>query len=102
LRRAADARQCADDEYILWQYIRHSILLIRMKRKIDIRQRFGQRVRELRKAKSLSQEGFAAKCGIDRTYVGGIERGIYNPALRKIEAIADALGVSLSELMRGL
>lgn len=73
-----------------------------MKRKTDIRKRFGQRVRELRKAGGFSQEAFADECEIDRTYFGGIERGIYNPALRKIEAIADALGVSLSELMRGL
>lgn len=73
-----------------------------MTRKLDIRRRFGNRVRELRKSRGFSQEGFAAECEIDRTYIGGIERGMRNPALRKIEAIADALGVSLSELMRGL
>ena len=90
------------DDYSPWQNNRLRNLLTLMTRKTDIRQGFGERVRELRKALGFSQEGFAAECGIDRTYIGGIERGERNPALRKIEAIADALGVSLSELMRGL
>ena len=38
-------------------------------------ERFGKRVRELRKARGLSQEAFADKCGLDRTYISGIERG---------------------------
>lgn len=68
----------------------------------DILERFGHRVRGLRRAKGLSQEAFAADCGLDRTYMGGIERGERNLALRNIELIAKTLGVSLSELMRGL
>lgn len=64
--------------------------------------RFGERVRELRKAKGFSQEAFADECGLDRTYVGGIERGERNLALRNIEAIAVALGISISELTKGL
>ena len=68
----------------------------------DILVRFGQRVRELRKAKGLSQEAFADECGLDRTYVGGIERGERNVALRNIEVIANSLGMPLSELMKGL
>ena len=68
----------------------------------DILARFGHRVRELRRAKGLSQEGFAAKCGLDRTYMGGIERGERNLALRNIDLIARTLGISLSELMEGL
>jgi transcriptional regulator with XRE-family HTH domain len=48
---------------------------------------------------SLSQEDFAAKCGLDRTYISGIERGKRNVALRNIEAIAKALDVPLSMLM---
>lgn len=63
---------------------------------------FGRRVRELRKAKGFSQEAFADQCGLDRTYIGGIERGERNVALRNIEVIARALGVSLSELTTGL
>ncbi len=68
----------------------------------DILERFGLRVRELRKAKGFSQEAFAAECGLDRTYMGGVERGERNIALRNIQRIARTLGISLSELMRGL
>lgn len=68
----------------------------------DILQRFGQRVRELRKARGFSQEGFAGECGLDRTYMGGVERGERNLALRNIELIAKTLGKSISELTRGL
>ncbi|QUV81306.1 helix-turn-helix transcriptional regulator [Chloracidobacterium sp. D] len=73
-----------------------------MERRQDILVRFGARVRELRLSKGYSQESFAAKCGLDRTYIGGIERGERNLALRNIENIAKALDMSLSELMRGL
>jgi len=73
-----------------------------MSTRLDIRQKFGRRVRELRKAKDLSQEAFADKCGLDRTYISGIERGKRNVALRNIEVIARALGISISELMRDL
>lgn len=68
----------------------------------DILARFGKRVRSLRTTAGLSQEAFAAKCGLDRTYVGGIERGERNVALRNIEVIARTLGVSLSVLMNEL
>ena len=64
--------------------------------------RFGTRVRELRLRKGYSQESFAAKCDLDRTYVGGIERGERNVALRNIETIAKALDMTLFELMEGL
>jgi transcriptional regulator with XRE-family HTH domain len=68
----------------------------------DILTRFGKRVRELRRAKGFSQEGFAAECGLDRTYIGGIERGERNLALRNIEVIAKALGISIADLMEGV
>jgi len=68
----------------------------------DILKRFGQRVRKLRSQQGLSQEAFAERCGLDRTYVGGIERGDRNLGLRNINAIAKALGISLEELMRSL
>ena len=73
-----------------------------MGKAVDILERFGQRVRELRRAEGLSQEAFAAKCDLDRTYMGGIERGERNLALRNIDLIAKTLGISLSELMRGM
>lgn len=73
-----------------------------MLRDSDILVRFGKRLREKREALPLSQEKFADKCGLDRTYVSGIERGKRNVSLRNIEALADALGASLAELMEGL
>ena len=65
----------------------------------DILQRFGDRVRELRKDCGWSQEELALECGLDRTYMGGIERGERNVALRNIEKIAEALGITIAELM---
>jgi transcriptional regulator with XRE-family HTH domain len=56
----------------------------------------------LRKARGLSQEAFADRCGLDRTYISGIERGNRNVAIRNIDAIAKALSLSLSELMKEL
>ena len=73
-----------------------------MAKRADILVRFGQRVRELRKEQGYSQENFAYACELDRTYMGGIERGERNLTIRKIEQIADTLGVSLSELLEGV
>ena len=68
----------------------------------DLLVRFGRRVRELRSEAGFSQEGFAAACGLDRTYIGGIERGERNLALRNISVLADTLKISMSELLKGL
>jgi transcriptional regulator with XRE-family HTH domain len=68
----------------------------------DIRIRFGMAVRQKRHKLGVSQEAFADLCGLDRTYIGGIERGERNVALVNIEKIAKALKLSLSELMRGV
>lgn len=59
---------------------------------------FGKRVRELRNKTGLSQEKFALKIGMDRTYYASVESGKRNIALINIEKKADGLGVSLSEL----
>ena len=68
----------------------------------DVLARFGDRVRALRKERGLSQEAFAAACGLDRTYMGGIERGERNLALRNLEKVADALNLSLADLFIGI
>lgn len=66
----------------------------------DIRVRFGKTVRQRRHRLGVSQEEFADMCGLDRTYIGGIERGERNVALVNIEKIARALKLSISELFR--
>ena len=73
-----------------------------MPRRADILERFGKRVRKLRWDAGYSQETFAAKIGLDRTYQGGIERGERNLALRNIEKIAKGLGMTVAELFDGV
>lgn len=66
--------------------------------KANVKLLFGQRLRQLRKARGLSQEDFAQKAGIDRSYMGGVERGERNLSLENICLIADALGVEPAQL----
>jgi transcriptional regulator with XRE-family HTH domain len=68
----------------------------------DIRLRFGKAIRQRRNKMRVSQEAFADLCGLDRTYVGGIERGERNVGLVNVEKIARAFRISLSELFRGV
>jgi len=50
----------------------------------------------------LSQEDFADRVGLDRTYVSGIERGTRNPTLATMKRLAEGLGVPLETLLKGL
>lgn len=59
---------------------------------------FGKVLRAYRARLGISQEELAARCGLHRTYVGGIERGERNVSLINIERIANGLGISLEEL----
>jgi transcriptional regulator with XRE-family HTH domain len=69
---------------------------------VDVRIRFGKAVRNRRQKLGVSQEEFADMCELDRTYVGGVERGERNLSLLNIEKIAVAFRVSLSELFKGV
>jgi transcriptional regulator with XRE-family HTH domain len=64
----------------------------------EIKQAFGTRMRKLRKARGMSQEALAFASGLDRSYLGAIERGEKNLSLINITRIADALGVGAGEL----
>ena len=64
--------------------------------------RFGKALRHRRNKLGVSQEAFADMCELDRTYVGGIERGERNVALVNIEKLAKTLRISISELFRGV
>ncbi len=59
----------------------------------------GLAVKELRVTTGLSQEAFAGRCGLHRTYVGGIERGERNVSFANLLRIAAALGVEPSRLL---
>jgi transcriptional regulator with XRE-family HTH domain len=66
---------------------------------VDPRQKFGERVRILRKRVGLSQEELASACGLHRTYVGAVERGERNVSLLNIINLAHALRVSPAKLL---
>jgi len=69
---------------------------------MDIKERFGDRVRKLRKDIWLSQDQLAFKSGIHRTWIGIVERWQRNLTLENIERLAEALGVSIEELFKWL
>jgi transcriptional regulator with XRE-family HTH domain len=52
---------------------------------------FGDAIRAIRKEQGISQEAFAVKCGLDRSYFGAVERGERNVSLTNIVRIAEAL-----------
>lgn len=68
------------------------------RRETQIQKHFGERMRDLRKQKGLSQEALALACDLDRTYIGSVERGERNISLLNIYKIAAALDVPAKEL----
>ena len=60
---------------------------------------FGNKVRELRKSKRLSQEDLALLCELDRSYIGSVERGERNISLINIYKIAKALNLSCDSFL---
>ena len=66
---------------------------------MDIRKRFGKRVKALREANGWSQEELADRAGLHRTYISAVERAVRNPTLTVIDRIAKALNVAISELL---
>jgi transcriptional regulator with XRE-family HTH domain len=68
---------------------------------MDIRAKIGLRIKELRKAKGLSQEQLALKAEIDRTYMASVENGKRNVAVVNIEKIIAALGENFESFFNG-
>ena len=60
--------------------------------------KLGKKIRELRKEKGFSQEGFAYEVGLDRTYMGSVERGERNIYALNLIRIAKCLKVELGDL----
>lgn len=73
--------------YARWMRKKHPSLL-----------KLGMRIRELRKDKGFSQENFAAEVGLDRTYMGSVERGERNIAALNLIKIAKTLKVEVGAL----
>ena len=66
---------------------------------MDIRRRVGINVRRFRKERDLSQEALAFECGLHRTYISGVERGVRNPTVTVLDKIARALTVRPGQLL---
>ncbi|MDO8590786.1 MAG: helix-turn-helix transcriptional regulator [bacterium] len=67
---------------------------------VDITKRFGNRVKELRLKKKLSQAALADRLGLHSTYISQVERGVRNMALKNIEKLAKALKVKVEDLVK--
>ncbi|MDL2236776.1 helix-turn-helix domain-containing protein [Christensenellaceae bacterium OttesenSCG-928-K19] len=67
-----------------------------------IKTKFGNRIRDLRKQKELSQEKFALLIDMDRTYYASVENGKRNISLENIAKIAKGLGISLETLFKNI
>lgn len=69
---------------------------------MDVRKKFGKRLRALREERGWSQEEFADRAGLHRTYVSAVERGVRNPTLSVLERLAKALGISITAMLQGV
>ena len=69
---------------------------------MNIKDKIGNRIRQLRQEKHLSQEAFADMCELDRTYISSIEKGKRNVSIISLEKIANALNINLSTLFNDL
>ncbi len=76
-----------------------TILPAEVSRLTDLRGRFGARVKQLRKARRLTQEQLAERAGLSYKFVGELERGRGNPTLTTLAAISEGLGVGLVDLL---
>lgn len=66
---------------------------------MDVRRRVGLNLRKHREEQGYSQESFADHCGLHRTYISGIERGVRNPTVVILDKIAKALKVPAGALL---
>lgn len=66
----------------------------------NVKEKFARKLVSIRRERGLSQEELALLCGVDRTYVGRIERMERTPSLVGLQKFADGLGMSLIELLK--
>ena len=62
-----------------------------------IKKKVGRRIKQLREKNNMTQEIFAEKCGLDRTYITSVERGERNISLVNLEKISEAFNMTLSD-----
>lgn len=73
-----------------------------MPKRDEILVTLGRNIRRQREVKSLTQEKLAELAGLDPTYISGIERGLRNPGIKNVARLAKALGITTSELCKGV
>lgn len=66
---------------------------------MDIRKKVGKNLKYFRKKKGFSQEDLGFECDLHRTYISGVERGIRNPTVMIIAALAKALSIKPHQLL---
>ena len=69
---------------------------------MDVKSKVGNRIKEIREKANMSQKDLAYACDLDRSYIASVERGQRNISIVNLEKIANALGVTLSELFKGV
>ena len=66
---------------------------------MDVRAQVGRNVRQYRLRAGLSREELAHRADLDRTYISGVERGVRNPTVLVLQALATVLGVQPADLL---
>lgn len=69
---------------------------------MDVKEKIGQRIKELREEQGMSQKDLSYAADLDRSYIASVENGQRNISIVNIEKIAIALGVSLKELFNNV
>jgi len=87
--------------YSLWYYSSHNFTFDLLKKDKHLLE-LGNQIRELRKSKGLSQEQLALQSAVDRSYVGGIERGERNVSFLTLVKIADCLECDVAKFTIGI
>lgn len=67
-----------------------------------IQQQLGAHIKELRTSLGLSQEKFALKIGMDRTYFASVESGKRNISIKNLEKIVNGLNISFTDFFSGM
>lgn len=87
--------------YSLWYYSNHLDILAALEKDVNLR-KMGKLIRETRKTEGLSQEQLALMAGVDRSYLGGIERGERNVSFLTLVKIAACLHCDVARFTKGI